>query len=229
MTKVFIATPAFDGKVNVSYACSLAETRLYLAANSIECVIRIHTSGSLLVRERNDLVKAFLESDCTHMLFVDSDIAWNPTDIKRLLDHKEDFVAALYPARGPDKCFLFRGMYGENKKMDVSQKGLLEMEYIPAGFMLIRRIVFESIILQMPELFYEPKSEELKHTRGHLFFGIEIWEGEFWGEDYVFCRRARQCGFKIWIDPMIEIDHAGQKGSFVQCLTDKPPDQLSIT
>ncbi len=227
MTKIFLATPAFDGKVNVAYACALADTRLYLAANSIETVIRIHTSGSLLVRERNDLVKAFLESDCTHMLCIDSDIAWQPQDIKRLIDHQEDFVAALYPARGPEKCFLFRGVYGENKKMDVSKKGLLEMEYIPAGFMLIRRIVFESIILQRSDLYYEPKAEELKHTRGHLFFGIELWEGEFWGEDYVFCRNVRKAGFHIWIDPVIPLDHSGIRGSFAECLTDKPPDVSS--
>ena len=230
MTKIFIATPAFDGKVNVSYACSLADTRLYLAANSIECIVRIHVSGSLLVRERNDLVKAFLETDCTHMLCIDSDIAWNAVDVKRMVDMEEPFVAALYPARGPDKCFLFRGVYGENKRMDISEKKLLEMEYIPAGFMMIKRIVFESMILQMPEIYYEPKDESLKHTKGHMFFGIELWEGEFWGEDYVFCRRARQCGFKIWIDPTIVLDHAGVKGSFIECLTEKPPsEQASST
>ena len=229
MTKLFIATPAFDGKVNVSYACSLADTRLYLAANSIETVIRIHVSGSLLVRERNDLVKAFLETDCTHMLCIDSDIAWNPVDVKRMIDMEESFVAALYPARGPEKCFLFRGVYGENKRMDISEKKLLEMEYIPAGFMLIKRIVFESMILKMPEIYYEPKDESLKHTKGHMFFGIELWEGEFWGEDYVFCRRARQCGFKIWIDPTIVLDHAGVKGAFIECLTEKPPAEASST
>ncbi len=222
MTKVFIATPAFDGKVNVSYACSLCETRLFLAANSIEMVLRIHASGSLLVRERNDLVKAFLETDCTHMLCIDSDISWNPVDVKRLIDCEEPFVGALYPARGPDKCFLYRGVYGENKRMDISEKKLLEMEYIPAGFMLIKRIVFESMILKMPELYYEPKDESLKHTKGHMFFGIELWDGEFWGEDYVFCRRARHCGFKIWIDPLIKLDHAGVQGAFVECLSDKP-------
>src|ERR1043165_3146603 len=112
MKKIFIATPAFDGKVTVPYACSLADTRLYLASTGIETVLRIHTSGSLLVRERNDLIKAFLESDCSHMLCIDSDIAWNPIDVQRMINLDEDFIAALYPARGPDKCFLYRGVYG---------------------------------------------------------------------------------------------------------------------
>ena len=225
MTKIFLATPAFDGKVNVSYACALAETRLYLASHAIEMEIRIHTSGSLLVRERNDLVKSFLASECTHMLCVDSDIAWHPKDVQRMINFDEDFVAALYPARGPDRCFLFRGVYGENKKMDVSEKKLLEMEYIPAGFMLLKRCVLEKMIAHFPELYYEPKDEGLKHTAGHYLFATELYDGEFWGEDYVFCRRARQAGFKIWIDPTIVLDHQGVSGAFIEALTDKPPEK----
>jgi len=223
MTKLFIATPAFDGKVNVSYACSLAETRLYLASLSIQTVLRIHTSGSLLVRERNDLIKAFLESDCTHILCIDSDIAWNPVDVQRMINFDEDFVASLYPARGPEKCFLFRGIYGENKRMEVSEKKLLQMAYIPAGFMLLKRNVLEKMIEFFPELYYEPKDEGLKHTKGYCLFDTQVWDGEFWGEDYVFCRRARQAGFKIWIDPTIVLDHAGISGAFIEALTDQSP------
>ena len=224
MTKIFLATPAFDGKVTVPYACSLSDTRLCMAANGIDVIVRIHTSGSLLVRERNDLLKAFLATDATHILCVDSDISWNPLDIKKLVDYNEDFVAALYPARG-DNVFLFRGVYGENKQMAVSEKHLLEMEYIPAGFMLIRRNVIETMMKHFPELYYCPKEESLKHMDGFHLFAVELWENEFWGEDYVFCRRARQAGFKIWIDPMIELEHSGKKGSFAQCLTDKVPEE----
>jgi hypothetical protein len=227
MTKIFLATPAFDGKVNVQYACSLCDTRLCMAANAIDVIVRINTSGSLIVRERNDLLKDFLKTDATHILCIDSDIGWNPYDIKKLVDYDEDFVAALYPARGPDKCFLFRGVYeDENKKMSISEKKLLQMEYIPAGFMLIKRHVIEKMIEYFPELYYEPKDASVKHMNGHHLFATEIWEGEFWGEDYVFCRRARQAGFKIWIDPLIELDHAGNKGCFMQCLTYQIPNKI---
>lgn len=223
MTKLFIATPAFDGKVNVSYARSLADTKLFLSSLGIETILRIHTSGSLLVRERNDLVKAFLASDCTHMLMIDSDIAWNPLDVQRMINKDEDFIASLYPARGPDKCFLFRGVYGENKRMDVSEKQLLEMQYIPAGFMMLKRCVFEKMIQHFPELHYIPLDPSLAHTEGHCLFDTEVWQGEFWGEDYVFCRRARQAGFRIWIDPSIVLDHCGVAGAFIEALTNQAP------
>lgn len=52
MTKIFLATPAFDGKVTVPFACSLADTQIFLASHGIQTIIRIHTSGSLLVREK---------------------------------------------------------------------------------------------------------------------------------------------------------------------------------
>lgn len=228
MTKIFIASPAFDGKVTVPFACALAETRLYLASHAIQTEVRITTAGSLLVRERNDLVKMFLQSDATHMMCIDSDIAWQPQDMKKLIDHNEDFVASLYPARG-ERCFLYRGVYEDNKTMRASEKGLLEMEYIPAGFMLLKRRVLEKMVEHFPELYYEPKDATFKHTKGHCLFDTEVWEGEFWGEDYVFCRRARQAGFRIWIDPVIPIHHAGITGAFVEAIMQKEAqDKLAL-
>src|SRR6185295_17991731 len=85
-----------------------------------------------------------------------------------------------------------------------------------------KRNRLQKMIDFFPELYYEPKDESLKHTRGHCLFDTEIWDGEFWGEDYVFCRRARKCEFKIWIDPTIKLDHAGVCGAFIECLTDQP-------
>lgn len=223
MTKLFLATPAFDGKVNVPYAVSLAETRILMAMNQIDMIIRIKTSGSLLIRERNDLIKEFLKTDCTHMLCVDSDMAWNPIDVKRMIEHNEPFVAALYPARGPENVFLFRAVTeGEDQRMQVSQKGLLKMEFIPAGFMLLRRDLLEKMIAHFPELYYQPKDESMKQYDGHHLFAVEVFEGEFWGEDYTFCRRAHQAGFDIWIDPVIRLDHAGKCAAFMELLSDNP-------
>lgn len=225
MIKLFLATPAFDGKLNVSYAVSLAETRVLMAMNQIDTVICIKTSGSLLVRERNDLIKEFLKTDCTHMLCIDSDISWNPIDVKRMIEQNEPFVAALYPARGPDNVFLFRAVQGENGRMEVSQKGLLKMEYIPAGFMLLRRDLLEKMVDHFPELYYCPKNESLKNEDGFHLFAVELWEGEFWGEDYTFCRRARQAGFDIWIDPIIRLDHQGKCAAFAEILSNQPPQE----
>ncbi len=216
--KLFLATPAFDGRVHVQYAVSLSETRLLLASQGIEVVININSSGSLLVAERNRLNKAFLATDCTHMLCIDSDLGWPAQAVEAMLKHDVDFVAGCYPARG-EKTFLFRAEYNDDESLKTDGKGLIKMQYIPAGFMLIKRHVIEKMNAHFAHLYFEPKAANLKNENGYCLFDTEVWEGEFWGEDYVFCRRAREAGFDIWVDPMIEFDHAGTRGMFMQMLS----------
>jgi len=223
--KVFIATPAFDGRVHVQYAVALAETHTLLSSLGIGVQIGINTSGSLLVAERNRLNKAFLASDCTHMLCIDSDIGWPAGAVKRMLDHDVDVVAGLYPARGEKNTFLFRPVYLENKSIDMTESKLLKMNYIPAGFMLIKRHVIERMTAHFSHLYFEPKHKDYKHENGHCLFNTEVVDGEFWGEDYVFSRRIREAGFEILVDPLIEFDHAGTRGALIQALTDKPPEK----
>lgn len=217
-----IATPAYDGKLWVQYAISLSETILFLAGNKIQTQIHIPTAGSLLVAERNRIVEHFMNSDCTHLLCVDADLGWPAQAVLAMLQHGVDFVAGIYPARG-EKSFVFRGKHNEDSSLIKNEKGLLGMEYIPAGFMLITRSVFEKMYKTFPELYYEPKSEQLKHMKGYCLFDTEVWQGEFWGEDYTFCRRARMSGVDIWVDPLIQFNHAGSIGCFMETLTDKSP------
>lgn len=221
MTKVFLATPAFSGKVNVAYAISLAETFALLASKGIETQICIHSSGSLLVAERNRLNKAFLTSDCTHMLCVDSDLAWPPQAVPAMLDYDLDFVAGCYPARG-ENIFLFRPVYLPNGAVETSEKHLLKMNYIPAGFMLIKRCVIEMLHDVFRCDYFQPKDPEQAHEDGYCIFNTEVRDGEFWGEDFTFCRKVRECGFDIWVDPLIEFDHNGTRGQMAACLTNDP-------
>lgn len=225
MTKIFLATPAFDGKVHVQYAVSFAETFRLLAGYGIPILSRIVASGSLLVAERNRLLQAFWESDCTHILFIDSDLGWPAECVKSLLDKNEDFVAGCYPAR-VENCFLFRPVFNEDMSIVKSDKQLLEMEYVPAGFMLIRRNVIAKMREQFPELYFEPKHPDSAASRGFCFFNTEVWKGEFWGEDYYFCRKVREAGFRIWVDPVIEFDHAGKRAMLLQALTNKKEDAM---
>jgi len=219
MTKVMIATPAYDGKVHVPYATSLAETTFLLLKNNIQVHYNITTSGSLLVAERNRILQMFMDSDCTHLLCIDSDLGWPANCVPSLLLSDKEFVAGVYPSRG-EKSFTFRPSVKEDDSI-ITEGNLLKMEYIPAGFMLLKRSVIEKIRAKFPELYYEPKHETMKHAKGWLFFNTEIWNGEFWGEDYTFCRKAREAGCDIWVDPMIEFDHAGQRGALMSALTDK--------
>jgi hypothetical protein len=216
--KVMIATPAYSGKVDIPYALSLANTMHLLQLHQIEVHPMITASGSLLVAERNRIVQAFWESDCTHLLCIDGDLGWPPQAVLAMLEAKKEFVAGVYPARGTERVFLFRPVYREDGTL-VNEKHLLKMQYIPAGFMLIARSAIEKMRDKHPDLYYEPKDKRNNPEPGYCFFNTEVWEGEFWGEDFVFCRKAREAGVDIWVDPLIQFDHAGTIGMLMDILT----------
>lgn len=225
MIKLLIATPAYDGKVSTQYAISLSETCAYLASKGIAVELYIPQGGSLLVAERNRILKKFMESDCTHILMIDNDIGWPVMSVEGLLKHNVDFAAGCYPAR-LEKSFLFRPFYNENGSLATNGISLIKMQYIPAGFMLLRKSVIEKMQNDNPELYFKPKEGD--GIDGFALFNTEVHEGEFWGEDYTFCRLARKSGFDIWVDPMIQFNHAGNVGMLAEVLTDKKEDSAEI-
>lgn len=219
---VRIATPAYSGKVNVQYAISLADTVGMLRASGVTVSTRIVTSGSLLVAERNRLLEDFWLSGATHLLCIDGDLGWPPQAVIAMLQSGKEFVAGVYPARG-NRSFVFRAETREDGGI-VNQGHLLKMEYIPAGFMLISREAVGKMRDKFPELYYSPKDPNSDKESTFCLFNTEVWEGEFWGEDYVFCRRAREAGIDIWVDPMIQFDHDGNIGALMEILSDKKPE-----
>lgn len=217
-----ISTPAYSGKVDIPYAISLADTKLLLAANNIELCTYITASGSLLVAERNRIIENFWASDCTHLLCIDGDIGWPADAVLSMLKSGKDFIAACYPARGAEKLFLFRPSLLPNGAI-AAQDRWLKMEYVPAGFMMITKHVIKAMRQKHPDLYFEPKHKnDTNPASGYCFFNTEVWQGEFWGEDYVFCRKAREAGIDLWVDPTIPLNHAGQTGALIQVLTTDP-------
>jgi len=219
LSAIFIATPAFSGQVTVPYALSLDETTEALKKAGHTVFRQIVTSGSLLVAERNRLTQAFWDSGCDYMLCIDSDLGWPFQAVLAMLEQGKEFICGVYPARGSQgKHFTFRPALTEDSKI-VQEKHLLKMEYIPAGFMLINRSVIAKMRDKFPELYYCPKDSRDESGAAYCLFDTEVFEGEFWGEDYVFCRRAREAGVEIWCDPLIEFDHAGDRGMLTNVLT----------
>lgn len=214
--KILIATPAYDGKVNAQYSIALAETCSMLNSQGIAVDLFIPSSGSLLCAERNRILKKFVESDCTHILCIDSDLGWPALAVDAMIKHDVDFVCGVYPARKV-KTFLFRPSVNENGTLVTNGVNLVKMEAVPAGFMFIRKEVIQKLIELNPDRYFRPKDPNAPD--GHALFNTEMIDGEFWGEDFVFCRLVRQAGFDIWADPAIQFDHDGNIGMLAEILT----------
>jgi len=228
MTKIFICTPAYNGKVNVQYAISLSETIMLLASEGIKVQLKLSTSGSLIVAERNRLTEAFMQTDCTHMMCIDSDLGWPAEAVLAMIKADIEFIAGVYPSRR-DREFTFRPVFNPDHSVVKSENNLLKMEYVPSGFMLIKRSAIEKMREFHPHLYFEPKHAQSNASKGYCFFNTEVWQGEFWGEDYYFCRKAREAGIEIWVDPFIQFDHDGVIGMLTEALTDDPTKCLKVS
>lgn len=205
MTKIFLTTPAFLGQVHIQYALSLAETAVLLNSHKILLELHLSHSTSELVQARNQLIQDFLNSDSSHLLMIDSDLGWPPEAILKLIQKDLDIIGGCYPSRN-DKIFRFRPILQENGSL-VFNNSFLEMEAIPAGFLLIKRQVIEKAIAEQP------------------LFRTGIMNGQFWGEDYYFCKALRKSGFKILADPTLQFNHDGCTGKLQDVLIYKQPEK----
>jgi hypothetical protein len=111
-----------------------------------------YKQGDGIARSRNILTAKFLKTDCTHLLFIDCDLIFSAEQIERLLKHDLPVVAGFYPKKQEGKLEWVVNTLLENPAPNA--EGLQRVKYAGTGFLMIRRDVFEKMILDYPEIAY---------------------------------------------------------------------------
>jgi hypothetical protein len=208
--KLMIAIPCYDGKVNIGTAFALASVGRHLEHFGARLSFAEVTGCSIVSRARNILVKQFLDSDCTDMLFVDADVVINTDAVLRLMavSTGKDVVAGTYPSR-TSSGKIFAGLYLDDDKMPVmDENGLLKARMAATGFMLIRRHVVTTLVERHPEWTYGADAMQPGRVE-HALFDVGVIDNAYIGEDIMFCQRAIAEGFTVYIDPEISLPHIG--------------------
>lgn len=215
---LFVALPAYDFKVSLKLAVSLARFAQVAPQHGITLHIGSICGCSVVSRARNLLAADMLESECSDLLFIDSDINFEPEDILRLMawgsDPKKGIVAGVPRTRSEDKVYITTLDKDENGDLTMNGMGLVRAKRVATAFMLVRREVFETLAREHPEWQYRDNRAERTLT---AMFDFMLTEEGYIGEDFLFCDRAREHGFEVWIDPTIELGHMGVqefKGSY---------------
>lgn len=184
-------------------------------------------SGNAMIGDcRGLIVSKFLDSDGTDLVFVDSDVAWEAGALVKLVDYPVDFVAGLYPQRRDPINYCCQ--WDTSKpEIELSEHGLIEVMGVPAGFMRLSRAMLEKMVEAYPDtqFFCEQAPDKTVHD---LFGPYRVGKIKF-GEDYAFCRRWRDIGGRVWIDPEIQMGHVGYKtflGSAGEWLKERGHDRL---
>lgn len=170
--------------------------------------VRRVSGYSAIDQGRNQMATDALLDGFEETLWIDSDIAFHPDDVERLRSHQLPLVAALYPKKG--RRALASHMPPDTTSMTFGkQGGLIEMLYVGAGFLLVRREVY----LTLQERLHLPVANERFGKPMIPFFQplIRSIEDDSWylAEDYAFCHRARTCGYSLFADTRIRLGHIG--------------------
>jgi len=216
---IFIAMPCYDS-VKINTMLSVVKLIQQLGKSGIET--GIHTMKSPLIHQaRNYLTSVFLTTQYQYMLFVDSDVEFEPEAVLRMMVAKKNIVCTPYRVKAEELSkHIYTVEFKDPKNILVLAGGLVEIEAGPTGLMLIDRKVFEKIIKNHPELKIRnkatPKAEK-SHEFYYNFFDFGFNDGYAMGEDVSFCRLARGNGFKIYANIESSTTHHGAyawKGTF---------------
>jgi len=217
--KVMIGLPTYDYKVSSKLAISLASFCVQATQHGINVQICNISGCSVVSRVRNLIASDFLSSDCTDLMFIDSDINFDAEDIFRLMawnsDPKKGIVAGIPVARKKGQVYFSTLDTDDDEHIFMDKMGLVRAKRVATAFMMIRREVFEKLRETHPEWVYY--DEKKVGDEMIAFFDFALKDGNYIGEDYLFCDRAREQGFEVWIDPTIKLGHMGTiefEGSF---------------
>jgi hypothetical protein len=101
--QVFIATPSYTGKVDGSYNFSLLYSIQRMINEGIGFDHYLMAYNCHVDDARNAVLRDFLNSNCTDLVFIDADVGWEPEALIKLIKHDRDIVAGVYPKRANDE------------------------------------------------------------------------------------------------------------------------------
>ena len=220
---VFMAMPCYDS-VKVNSMLSVIKLVQQLSKSGIESGINTYKSP-LIHQARNYLTSVFLTTEYTHLLFIDSDVEFEPEAVLRMLVAKKDVICTPYRIKAEAITEqLYTVGFKDPKGILILPGGLVEIEAGPAGLMLIDRKVFEKIIKNRPDL--KLKNQAIadpgkSHEFYYNFFSFDFEDGYSVGEDVSFCRLAKANGFKLFANIQSPTVHHGSyawKGTFGESL-----------
>ena len=135
---------------------------------------------------RNMLVKEARNQKADYILWVDSDMILPEDTLIKLLSHGKDIVSAAYAFKDVKSQDLIAFSLDGGRIPLASVDGLTEVSGIGFGCCLTKTDVFDKI--DFPYFVF----------------------GEDYGEDIYFCKKAREAGYKIYLDPDVKCGHIGK-------------------
>lgn len=202
MRSVMILTPAYGGIVTAGFHRSILTSTIELLADGIALESEILENQSLLPLARNTLLNEAYKRKPDDIIWIDTDMVWEPDTLRKLLKHDVDVVGSACRKKIPDNV-QFNFQLFKDKSFEPDEKGLIEVRRLGTGFLRMSRKAYT-------HLWENDKKYEVQGVMGSNVFEIGIWQGrELLSEDFIVCEKLIQHGFKIFMDPELTVGHIG--------------------
>lgn len=222
---VYIACPAYDGKVDSDFALALAECNYSMPAFGVKVTTAIMANGAFIDLARNMFVRIFLEdTDCTHLLFIDSDLKFEARAVAGLALSGLPVCAGAYRRRQePEDYPVKYSPHPELGGLWLEDDWIL-CDRVATGFLCIERSVVQEMADKadklfihgqpgpVPRLFYTYLEEDPQPDGSFRFVGEDF----AWCDDY-----TKQYGKKIHVWPDFDFTHGGYKCNFQTYLNEQ--------
>lgn len=193
--KIAIGIPTY-GTIKSKTAFSIIET---IRLNKDLEFLPIFRHGGYIGENKNKIVETAQNCLCSHILFVDHDMKFNPYVLPKLLSYDKGIVGAMYnyrylPLTPMLKYFKEDGGWTSKLEESAIKKipgELFEVAATGGGLLLIKMSVFDK--LEKPYFAMEQDEEGNRALT----------------EDSGFYEKAQVKGYKVWVDPNLSIKHIG--------------------
>ena len=147
--------------------------------------------GCNVHQSRINIVKRAQEGNCTHLLFIDSDMVFDDDAAEKLIARDKDIIGVNTHTRNLPSKTTVKIHNEKGKQVYEMSDDLFECQAVGTGFMLIKMSVFD--ILPKPWFFYN------YDDNGDMSVGSDMW----------FCNIAKEVGLKVYCDPTVKVGHIG--------------------
>jgi len=221
---IYIATPAYDGKVQTDYAMSLAETCQLATFYGVRVTVCIMRNNIFIDHARNHFARLFLESDATHLFYIDADLKFEPRGVVGLATSGLEICAGVYRKREEPETYPARFAINPETDGIWVENNLVLCSRVPTGFLCIERKVVQAM-WDKAEEYHNANEDPVKE----LFYTYKTKtpEGErtLVGEDFAFCEDyCKQFEKLIPVFPDLDFVHgerfAGNFHNFLNKLTE---------
>jgi len=231
---IFVATPMHAGTCTDGFTKSCLALQREADKKNIDIEFVFLSGDSMITSARNTLVHAFLKTNFTHLLFIDSDITFDGSQVLDMALKDIDIIGGVYPKKHISWDNIYHAIKNGIKKehlplvasnyvvnsisgkpIELGSLELVEVRHLGTGMMCIKRSVFESLMSKVPT-YTIGDSLDRNYPDGGIknedfvyeFFSTEI-DGALMTEDYFFCDLWRKNGGKIFLAPWVRLKHTG--------------------